>query len=539
MTFNIWQPQGTVLANTAAFAPQQPNVIFEANAQILSGTVFKMWYTSSGGLNYAESTNGISWTEYTGNPIIAAPFWGTKIFKNSNTYFCFADQISVSTGLTNGAEIAVWTSSNGLSWTLENSAAIAPGSAGAWDSFGVAQLGIVGIFGGTWYGYYAGCNSSTKNYQVGLATSVDGIHWTKGANNPYTAFGSGVFKDGSSWTGSGNLTFAQRGGVLYGWSQTTPVAFPGSSSNLPTDITRWSAPHPLGPWTSLGSLTFYRTLLSEGVGNSNGQVADPSFVEADGNTYLFYTVTSDQVSSTFAINCAIAAMPLADLVKTYEGVQNVPIPYSLSLNLLALGNDNFQRANANPIGGSWTEVGNGLSNFTTSQIVSDTLQSSTLNDGSDSIYTAVSWPNDQYSEATVSAISISPSAIILDLRVTNPGTTPTFLRAIARIETGGTDGFIFQSFASGSGTNLQLSTFTPQVGDTYVFCVVGSTLYFYSNESLLFVETGVTPTAGQAGVGLAPATSISNAAISSWTGGGFQATPSPPFVSSGRGTHSK
>lgn len=534
MAINVWQPQGAVIASEGSvFYPVIPNVIFEGNAKILSGNVFKMWYigknVSVSALKYAESTDGINWTLYSSNPVLNNVTF-CKVRKVGSTYYAYANPSVFS-----GTGISVYTSPDGLTWTLQLSNAIAPEGTG-WEQEFTAQLAIVDIIDGTWYGYYTG-QSAAGAYGMGLATSTDGIHWTKGANNPIASLSSGTFKDGSSWVGSGDFCFLKIKGTYYGWSQTTPQADPGATNNLPSDIMRWSAPSPSGPWTALGSLTYYRNAAIDGIGVSTAQVADPCLLEVNGKTYLYYSAVQNQTSATANnIALAIANMPLVSLVGTYEGVQNIPIPHALSLNKLKLGSDNFQRANANPIGAPWENV---FSNGTTvaAQIVSDALEGTALMTGSDILFTTISPPPDQYSECVPAVLSNNTgSAAELLLRITNPNTaTPTYLRLLPRNESGGTQGFIFQTVTAGSFTTV-FENYTVTVGHTLTACVVGTTLSFFDNGSLLFVFTGVTPTSGGIGTGVEPIAALSDATLSSWNGG---AVVNPPGIPGKRGTRSK
>ena len=48
---------------------------------IFNGTFFEMWYGSDGNIGYASSENGISWTQYEGNPIVSKNF-GSAFFDN-------------------------------------------------------------------------------------------------------------------------------------------------------------------------------------------------------------------------------------------------------------------------------------------------------------------------------------------------------------------------------------------------------------------------------------------------------------------------
>src|ERR1035437_8915998 len=211
---NYWQRQGTVISHVSTtFYPGQPNVLFEGGSQLGlgAGNVFKMWYenaTSPYGIYYAESLDGTTWTQDPSNPIIAAVGGGVKIFKHAGTYYLYGGPNW------SGSVIYAYTSTNGVTWTLQNAIALVPSQ--TWENGGIYQLAVVDVVGGTWYGYYCGFSSNTSGFLEGLATSTDGIHWTKDAGNPVASMSSGTFTSGGTWSGSGNFTFQKVNGKYYG-----------------------------------------------------------------------------------------------------------------------------------------------------------------------------------------------------------------------------------------------------------------------------------------------------------------------------------
>ena len=525
MAFNVWADQGTVITDVSGVA-EQPTVIYEGGAQILSGNVFKMWYSvgtaaAPTGINYAESTDGKSWTLYGSNPVIASR-WGPRVFKYAGTYYLYCT-LNVF-----GTAIEAYTSPDGITWTRQNASALAVSGSG-WDSVAVGQFNVCDVVGGTWYGYYWGIDTETNEvFNEGLATSSDGIHWTKSLSNPIASMGSGIFIDGASWSGSGAFCFAKVGSIYYGWSQTTALNVPGGNNNLPTDIMRWSAPSPSGPWTPLNVLTFYRTTSIEGLGGSSGQAADPSVVEANGNVYIFFTATSNGDGAHYVINCAIASgMTLAQLVQTYEGVQNVPFPDALSLNLNPLGSDSFQRANANPIGGNWTQAYNGVG-WSAGQLAGHLYECATAGDRADSYWNAATFPNDQWSTITVGSITGASSYVATDFRIAGADAGTYYDFAWGGAATGGSGTYYMQRYASGTLTTIATGSMTVSNGDTLTGCVIGTNIYIYQNGALIFLFTDSHIASGSAGL-LALGAASADATISAWSGGGFQnAPPIPP-----------
>jgi hypothetical protein len=78
-------------------------------------------------------------------------------------------------------------------WTRQNSgtSVLAPSSNG-WDDFAVDSPSVVNI-GGQFLLYYEAADAVSHTYQIGRATSSDGVTWTKSSNNP-------VLRPGSSGT---------------------------------------------------------------------------------------------------------------------------------------------------------------------------------------------------------------------------------------------------------------------------------------------------------------------------------------------------
>jgi hypothetical protein len=537
--FNPWVNQGTVIGTGVVASPGQPTVIYEANPQLISangdGKVFKMWYenvASPYGIYYAESNTGLpgDWTQDSGNPIIALIGGGVKVFKNSTTYYLYAGP-----GNFSGTAIFAYTCTDGTgtNFVLQNATAVVPGSAGAWDSYLVEQLGVNAVVGGTWYGYYTGTKSGVNGYLEGLATSTDGLTWSKDAGNPIASMSGGTLANGQPYLGSSNFTFTKVGATYYGWSQTEDTAFPEAVSagyNLPSDIMRWSAPAANGPWTPLGTFTYYRTVASEGVGSGKGQVADPSIVFALGNAYLFYTAVSDGTNelTTGVINGAVATgVSATQLVSSYEGVQNVPIMAGPSLNLNILAHDNFTRANANPIAGNWTAFSS-TSGYTTAQILSDVFTSSTVGTNSDSYWNALSWANNQWSQITVAA-DANTSYVGAFVRASTAGALTTYRPYwVGTLGSPGT--WSLQRVVAGSYAGIATGTLTMSASDTLLSVAIGTNIMLYWDGLLMANVSDSNISSGAPGATTNPSTAFTDTSISAWSGGSFTNAPAIPQI---------
>jgi hypothetical protein len=312
-----WFREGTVISGTSStqYAAQEPSVLVGSDPQLLNGlagTVFKMWYTcgwTTEAVCYGESIDGENWTVAPA-PVIAAgnPASHGYVFEVGATYYAY--ECNSPTACTGFSQ---YTSTNGTTWTLANSNVLTSGASGQWDSGPLGNIAIT-IQNGTWYALYDGSSASTGIYTDGVATSTDGIHWTKYASNPV-----GLVTATGGQCGGPDVHLVN--GSYYAWVQCGP----SSSANEPTDIYRFSSPD-FFHWTidAGGSPVFARATNDEGVNNSGGQVADFSMVAVGGSVYAFHDAVQTQSTPTenndaIHIKLAIAPYTFAQLVATNEG----------------------------------------------------------------------------------------------------------------------------------------------------------------------------------------------------------------------------
>jgi hypothetical protein len=120
----------------------------------------------------------------------------------------------------------------------ESNPILTAGTEGEWDSGFVFGASVI-VRDSTYYMFYTGGASFMKDHAVGYATSEDGLHWTKYANNPILKRDPAIYKgyilfaipvvDGDTW-------------ILY---------FPDLTalSGAQKGVRRATAPAPEGPWT--------------------------------------------------------------------------------------------------------------------------------------------------------------------------------------------------------------------------------------------------------------------------------------------------
>ena len=172
----------------------QTKILFEDN-------IFKMYYTSqgsaySGYTDYAYSNDGINWTVSTNNPVLspgpgntwdATATAGGTVIKVENSYMMYYTGWSDPFG---AWHIGLATSTDGINWAKQpNPVLFATGG----PEFQIAASSIIKI-DNMYYLYYNGRN--LPYLDIRLATSPDGINWTKYSGNPILTFNQG-------WEGSG------------------------------------------------------------------------------------------------------------------------------------------------------------------------------------------------------------------------------------------------------------------------------------------------------------------------------------------------
>ncbi len=150
---------------------------------ILDGGVYKMWYHGCNAdysvcsIGYATSTNGIDWSKYAGNPVLTQGnpgdwdegglFW-PYVVKNGSVYEMWYDS---------SGQIGLATSPDGIAWTKHGDPVLTTG----WDSAGVSGQSIL-LEGSTYKMWFR--SGTGPSLGIGYAESTDGINWTMPYSNP-------------------------------------------------------------------------------------------------------------------------------------------------------------------------------------------------------------------------------------------------------------------------------------------------------------------------------------------------------------------
>lgn len=167
----------------------------------LGPTSYRMWYFGSDGaggeaIGTAASSDGLSWTKDAGNPVFSPSASGWDSAFVSEPWVLFDGvtyRMWYSGGDGTGGGIGLATSTDGLTWTRAGAAPVlTKGGTGAFDALSIS--GPCVLFDGAgyrmWYDAYDGFDSS-----IGYATSTDGITWTKRSTPVLQTGAAGAFDD--------------------------------------------------------------------------------------------------------------------------------------------------------------------------------------------------------------------------------------------------------------------------------------------------------------------------------------------------------
>ncbi len=174
-----WTKYGTTPVFNGTMAWDSGAVNTPAVAKV--GSQFVMYFSGtngSGGYSYsmgrATSLDGISWTEYSGNPVLVAQggWEGNRVHPSwfsvgTNGYDLYYSGGTVGTPV----QVGHATSPDGLTWTEDPAnPVLTPGASGSWDAWAVAHPYLVTV-GSQLRMYFTGYDTSSNSVlQIGYAT---------------------------------------------------------------------------------------------------------------------------------------------------------------------------------------------------------------------------------------------------------------------------------------------------------------------------------------------------------------------------------
>ncbi len=166
-TTDIRRPEGTMAWDSQFVGA--PTIISDAGQ-------LEMWYLGANPawtahIGQATSPDGIHWTKSASNPLL--PGWEPAVRKEGPADYKMWFSVD---------DIYLYraTSTDGLNWAVDATPALSPTLLdGTFDRDSVGDPSIVLDGGGTYWMFYNGYNAEWDLWQIGAATSTDGIHWTR------------------------------------------------------------------------------------------------------------------------------------------------------------------------------------------------------------------------------------------------------------------------------------------------------------------------------------------------------------------------
>lgn len=192
-----------------------------------------------------------------------------------------------------------------------------------------------------------------------------------------------------------------------------------------------------------------------------------------------------------------------------------------------LASDAFTRANATTLGANWTQA-KGMSGSLGVESNAADMGNAGAGNRAGSYYSAVAFPNDQYSQALISALCSSEGGITVR-SITSGTQRNQYIAGVDPNDFGGATTFRILKHVANVVTSLGTSATAAAAGQTWYLEAQGTSLVAKQNGTSTITLTDASLTAGAAG--LFAAHNVDNVALyDDWVGGDFVATgPPPPF----------
>lgn len=205
LTLNVQSQQFWIKSSTNPIELDAPYAVVGMSDPTLyfDGSSYHLWISGGGFVpnnpnpsvrtGYYTSTDFLNWIPAPDNPVLREGPAGTwdsahietpHIFKNGSEfwlYYCATPDTAPDDAET--LQFGLATSEDGANWVRhEANPILSRGPAGAWDGFWIESPCILKV-GSTYMMWYNGIDRGWRIH-IGLATSQDGINWTKHENNP-------------------------------------------------------------------------------------------------------------------------------------------------------------------------------------------------------------------------------------------------------------------------------------------------------------------------------------------------------------------
>jgi predicted GH43/DUF377 family glycosyl hydrolase len=271
-----WIRQGTVLtgAGWEGTGILEATVIYDPDALL-----FKMWYRGGGynaggttrKLGYATSTDGVTWSKYGSNPILGDGVGGESALLYEPFVVLVDDTYYVYYTTRSPVALKLATSATGYSsFTIVGTLMSLPTGTDLWGNMSLWRESA-----SVWKGLFEARTTATSKWHIYYATSTDGETWTLGNGGAALS----TLDVGSEGAGGPDVQPIKIDGLYHVWYH----------SAVPINLYHATSPD-LITWTQLADNPI---LVPLGSGDEVNGVADPSILEVDGKTYLYYEGTID------------------------------------------------------------------------------------------------------------------------------------------------------------------------------------------------------------------------------------------------------
>ncbi len=346
------QPQFTPYENNPVIA-YGPEGSWDAGAIFLPEVVFNdslyyMFYQASPditttpfAIGYATSSDGYTWAKFSGNPVFQSDGSGFDAWMVAEPRILVQDALWVmyynarsAPGPGPGPAIGRATASTPDGpWTTSDNPVLQAGSAGEWDQAFVTPNCIITTDSG-YVMYYSGGTKypppPSDHAMVGMATSPDGITWTKyddptttaapfAESDPVLPLGSpGSYDSGLAW--ECDVLPTQNGFEMFytgdddTWTMGEQICYATS-----TDGIHW-VKDPNNPF--LDHTQPWATM----------DIVAPSVIKIDGTYFLYYTGNTNwydgQIGLATGTVVSSVGSAFSPVGKTFELLQNTPNPFN-------------------------------------------------------------------------------------------------------------------------------------------------------------------------------------------------------------------
>jgi predicted GH43/DUF377 family glycosyl hydrolase len=312
----------TILYSGETDVMVQENVVVQLNLTlnpVSSGTgtisIFVTWGTNP----------TTQWIDYTGNPVLTRNNnpslpnevrYGKVIIDNGTykMWYC---------SVYNGGVGNIWyaESANGINWnTIGTAPVLVPGLSGTWDSHFVVPAVVLKI-NSLYKMYYLGSTVDYGPLSIGLATSIDGIHWEK--------YSTPVISPNNQYLTVGLTDIVVKDSVYYGYfNYTTPT----------------SSISKMGLISSFNGInwTFYsgNPVLSPSLTWEGGNISNPTVIYSNNQFKMIYSNSGQNAFGMATSNDGFTfikqAQPIFKITDAVNNLVQIAYPYFRKIDNVSL-----------------------------------------------------------------------------------------------------------------------------------------------------------------------------------------------------------